>query len=170
MGYELPFGPGKPLLTNSVWGKVAGGWTIYSAVALQSGPLVTPVIPSDRLDVGSTASSRPDLIGNPNLSAEERNPLRWFDTQAFALPAAFTYGNAARSIIKADGIANVDLAVLRFFKTSETTRFELRFEAFNTANHTNFAIPGTSFGTSTFGVVGSALDAREIQLGIKFHY
>ena len=170
VGYELPFGPGKPLLTDSVWGKVAGGWTIYSAVALQSGPLVTPVIPSDRLDVGSTASSRPDLIGNPNLSAEERNPLRWFDTQAFALPAAFTYGNAARSIIKADGIANVDLAVLRFFKTSETTRFELRFEAFNAANHTNFAIPGTSFGTSTFGVVGSALDAREIQLGIKFHY
>jgi outer membrane receptor protein involved in Fe transport len=170
LGYEFPFGPGKPFLTDSVLGKVAGGWTIYSALALQSGPFVTAVIPTDRLDVGSTASSRPDRVRDPNLSSSERTAQRWFDTTAFALPAAFTYGNAGRSIIKADGIANLDLAVLRFFKVSESTRFELRFEAFNAANHTNFAIPGTSFGTSTFGVVGSALDSREIQIGIKFHY
>jgi len=170
VGYEVPFGAGKPFLTDNPLGKIIGGWTFYGFLALQSGPFITPVIPIDRLDTGSTASSRPDVIRNPNLPESERIPVRWFDTGAFLLPRPFIYGNAGRSIIQAPGIANLDLAILRSFRTSESSRLEFRFEAFNATNHTNFREPNASFGTSTFGVITSALDSREIQLGIKFYF
>jgi len=34
-------------------------------------------------------------------------------------------------------------------------------------NHPNFGSPGTTFGTSSFGVISSANDGRTIQFGLK---
>lgn len=169
-GYELPFGPGKQFLTDSVLGKILGGWSIYSILTLQKGPWFTPVIPSDRLDVGSTASSRPDLVGNPNLPVSERTPQRWFNTGAFALPPPFKYGNAGRSIIEGPGLGNLDLSLMRAFRISEDSRLEFRFEAFNLTNHTNFALPGNAFGTPSFGVIRKAFESRDLQFGLKFYF
>ena len=107
---------------------------------------------------------------NPNLDASERTPQRWFDTTAFATPAAFKYGNAGRSIIEGPGIFNIDLSLQRSFKITEGSRVEFRFDAFNATNHTNFLVPGNNFGTSNFGVIGSALEARDLQFGLKIYY
>jgi len=167
--YSLPFGSGKSFLTGSVLGWLLGGWNVNGILSMQSGPYVTPRIGFDRLDVGSTESSRPDVMRNPNLPESERSPQRWFDTGAFTLPPEFTYGNAGRSIIQAPGFANLDLAVLRTFNLREA-RLELRFEAFNASNHTNLGLPDISFDTPGFGTVGSALDARQIQLGVKVYF
>jgi hypothetical protein len=169
-GYEVPFGKGKKYLTEGAAAKILGGWNLQGIFALQSGPYITPIIPTDILDVGSTASLRPNVIRNPNLPSSERTPQKYFDTTAFATPAAFTYGNAGRSIIKAPGITQLDLALLRSFKTSESSRLEFRFEAFNAINHANFNVPGTSFGTATFGVLTSALPGRSLQFGLKFYF
>jgi hypothetical protein len=64
---------------------------------------------------------------------------------------------------------NLDVSVLRSFPIHEV-RLELRFEAFNATNHTNFGVPEISFDTPSFGAIGSALDARQIQLGMKLHF
>jgi hypothetical protein len=42
---------------------------------------------------------------------------------------------------------------------------DLRAEAFNTPQ---FANPGATLGTTTFGVISSALDPRVVQLAVKF--
>jgi len=170
VGYEMPFGANKKFLTAHPLGKVLGGWTFNAILTLQRGPWITPVIPTDRLDVGSNASSRPDLIRNPSLSNSQRTPQKWFDTDAFATPQPLRYGNAGRSIIEAPGYANLDLSLLRSFNMSETSRLEFRFEAFNATNHTNFGTPGNSFGTSNFGVIGSAYESRDLQFGLKFYF
>ena len=65
---------------------------------------------------------------------------------------------------------NVDFSLLRSFKTSEKTALEFRFEAFNLTNHTNFSLPGNSIGTAAFGAIGSALESRDLQFGLKFYY
>ena len=110
------------------------------------------------------------VLRNPNVPDGERTPLRWFDTKAFATPAPFVYGNAGRSIIEAPGLASLDLAILRSFRTTESTRLEFRFEAYNSTNHTNFTNPNSDFASPLFGVVSSALDARQLQLGLKFYF
>ncbi len=170
IGYEVPFGHGKAYLTSNFAGKILGGWSVYGIFAYQRGPYITPVMAVDRLDVGSLVSSRPDALRNPNLDASQRSPLRWFDTSAFATPVGLVYGNAGRSIIQAPGIVNLDAALLRSFQIKERSRLEFRAEMFNATNHTNFGLPGTSFGTPTFGVLTSALESRNMQLGVKFYF
>jgi len=47
---------------------------------------------------------------------------------------------------------------------------QLRAEAFNLFNRPNFGAPGTTFGTSSFGVISSVSEARVIQFGVKLLY
>ena len=47
---------------------------------------------------------------------------------------------------------------------------QFRFDAFNLPNHTNFFVPGNSLGSASFGVIGTALESRDLQLGFKFYF
>jgi hypothetical protein len=120
--------------------------------------------------VGSTDTLRPNVLRDPNLPVAKRTQQHWFDTSAFTLPGQYQYGNSARSIIEAPGVINVDLSLHRSFRVTETSTLQFRFDAFNATNHTNFGLPGLSYGTSTFGVIGSAAESRDLQLGLKFKF
>ena len=43
---------------------------------------------SDRLDTGTSASQRPNYLSDPNLPNDQRTRLRWFNTDALAVPDA----------------------------------------------------------------------------------
>jgi hypothetical protein len=179
VGYDLPFGPGKQHMTDSLLGKLIGGWSTYGILTLQKGQWFTASMSSDRVDAGTAASQRPDMARNPNLPSDQRTVTRWFDTDAFLVPRALTYGNAGRSVLEGPGLANLDFSLLRNFRINETSRVEFRFEAFNLTNHTNFRLPGTSCSVvapgssctgSTFGVIGGAFEARDLQFGFKIYF
>jgi hypothetical protein len=46
----------------------------------------------------------------------------------------------------------------------------LRAELFNAFNHTDFGLPGHTFGGPGFGIVSSARAPRTVQLGVRFGY
>lgn len=169
-GYELPFGAGKPFLSGGLGGKILGGWSIQGIAVFQDGPWITVSLPGDAIDTGSTASQRPDLLRDPNLPSDERTLQRWFDTSAFARPTGFVYGNAGRSTVEAPGLKNLDVSIQRRFDIGAGGSLQLRVDGFNILNHTNLGLPGRSFGTPAFGVIGSALDPRIIQLGVKYSF
>ena len=50
----------------------------------------------------------------------------------------------------------------------ESMRLQLRGEAFNIFNHTNFRTLSTNVTAATFGQVTAVRDPRTIQLGAKF--
>ena len=53
----------------------------------------------------------------------------------------------------------------------ETMRLQLRAEAFNVFNHTNFRSFGSLNRTSTlFGTISGVRDPRTIQLGAKLYW
>ena len=170
-GWDVPYGPGRTYGTDSMLGKIFGGWSMYTIVTLQKGNFFT-VSDSDRLDVGSSASQRPDLLRDPNFSSSSREPQRWFDTEAFAAPAPHTYGNAGRGIVEGPGIINMDFSLMKEFFITEGTRLEFRFEAFNLTNHTNFRplTPQFSFTNPNFGVFNRASEARDLQFGFKIYF
>jgi hypothetical protein len=62
------------------------------------------------------------------------------------------------------------MSLIRDFRVTEKMHAEFRAEVFNVINHTNFANPGTVFGSSTFGVISSAGPARQIQLGLRLTF
>ncbi len=50
-------------------------------------------------------------------------------------------GNAGRNILRSDGIKNVDFGVIKNTRISETVRFQLRADIFNSLNERNYGIP-----------------------------
>src|SRR2546422_11778095 len=89
----------------------------------------------------------------------------------------FTFGNVGRTLadVRAPGIVNIDLSVIKNTRIRERWNVQFRAESFNFANHVNLLPPNTSFvpgvdgrnSSSTFGTITSARDARIIQLGLK---
>ena len=69
---------------------------------------------------------------------------QWFDASAFATPAPFTYGNAARNMLFGPGDIVVDLSILKDFAIVERFKLQLRSEFFNLPNHRNLGGPGSN--------------------------
>jgi carboxypeptidase family protein len=149
-------------------GAVAGGWQLSGVTTFQTGTPVDTGMSFDNANTGSTGDNRPDRIGDPNTGP--RTPQQWFNTAAFAAPAPFTFGNTGKDVITGPGIKTTDFSVIKNVGVGKAAKLQLRFEVFNLLNNTNFSAPNATFGTAQFGVISSAGEAREIQLGLKFTY
>jgi hypothetical protein len=163
--YELPVGRGKRF--GAAWGRVPdtflGGWQLNGIASFQGG------MPLALTSVGAT---RPDRIRPVReLSGPVQSRLdHYFDTDAFAVPKAFTYGNAPPTIpdIRAPGINNFDLSAFKSFRVLERLQAQLRFEAFNAFNRVQFGPPGLQAGSTAFGVITSqANQPRKLQVAAK---
>jgi hypothetical protein len=165
--YELPFGKDR-LFRPSGWaGTLAEGWKVTGLGSLQSGAPFTVILPVDNANIGTGPAQRPDLTGNPNVSAPH-TAQEWFNTSAFRMPAQFTFGNAGRNVVFGASENNVDFSLIKDTPIHEGTRLEFRAEGFNILNHTNFAdAPGRTAFTPTFGRYTSAENPRQIQLAMK---
>ena len=146
------------------------GWRLNTVFFAQSGAPFTVNIGVDQANIGPGPSQRPDQLRNPNVSANERTPERWFDTSAFTLQAPFSFGNAPRNSVLGPGFANMDLGVAKTWIVAGRRQLELRWEVFNVLNTANFDLPNRIFGTSNFGRIFSAKNPREMQLGAKFSF
>ena len=136
--YELPFGKGKPMLNRGVVSRLVEGWQLSGIVTYQSGRPLTALVTRDQSNTLSNLD-RPNMTGNPNSGP--RTVDKWFNTDAFVLQPAGTFGNAGRNNIVGPGIVNVDVAFSRRFVARERYSLQFRAESFNLANHTNFGLP-----------------------------
>jgi hypothetical protein len=168
--WDIPWGSGRSRRAHGVLGAVANDWTLAVVVTRQSG---IPVAVAQQTNFNAFAgfgTQRPNLVGDPELPADQRTPARWFDTSAFAVAPVFTLGSASRNPVRGPGYRNVDLAISRRIPLPmrSGTALELRAEAFNLLNTPAFANPGAILGTATFGVISAAGDPRVLQLAAKF--
>lgn len=168
--YQLPFGKGKALLTKGFASYLAGGWSIGAVMLLQSGPPVTVTTQQNTSFANSAGAQRADVSRNPNLAASQRSLFRWFDTTAFSQPVNYTFGNQGVGLIRAPGVINLNTSLIRSFRFAERYQLQFRGEAFNIANHANFATPGRVFEGPGFGIISAARPARQIQLGLRLTY
>ncbi len=168
--YELPVGPGKRWLSRGITANVVGGWTLGTVATVQSGAPFSVTTNTNNTNAFSAGNQRADVLRNPALPGDQRSVKRWFDITAFAQPAAYTFGNGGRDSMRAPGIANMDLSILRNFRLRERMTLQFRGEALNALNHTNLSTPGAAFGSAAFGQINNARPARVMQIGIKLQY
>ncbi len=168
--YEIPVGENKRFLANHPARFLLGGWSIGSVITIQSGAPFTVTTQDNTTNAFSAGALRADVLRDPNLPSGRRSLNRWFDTDAFRQPAAFTFGNQGKDILRADGISTFDFSILRSFALSEDKRLQFRGEFFNAFNHPNFSVPGRVLGAPGFGIVSSAGRPREIQLGLRLTF
>lgn len=110
------------------------------------------------------------LVNNtPNGTGASKDNY-FFDPNLFGVPTNGTFGNARRNFFHGPGLNNTDLAIFKDTYITESKYIEMRLEAFNVFNHTQFQNPNNDFNNSNFGRVTSANDPRLVQLGIKLYF
>lgn len=163
--YEVRRFAGRRLLDAAL-----GRWKVGALTTLQSGPPFTVTTAANATNAFSAGPNRPNLVGDPRLASGERSLSRWFDTSAFANPAQFTFGNAPRSVLRGDGLQQMDLTLDKEFAVTERYRLDVRAEFYNLLNHANFELPGHTLGSADFGAVLSARAPRTVQLGLRLSF
>jgi hypothetical protein len=173
---DLPIGKGKRILGNihGVADKALSGWGIAGVSTFQTG-LPLAFTTASNLTSSLGGGSRPNVISsNVGLGGSAQSRIgEWFNTAAFAQPAAFTFGNEPRTdpVLKAAGIANWDFTVVKQTQIGERMKLDFRTEFFNLFNRVQFADPGTSLGTPQFGIVTSAMNLpRLVQMGLRLSF
>jgi hypothetical protein len=167
--YELPVGRGKKFLSNApgVVNAILGGWQVNGIVTFQGGFPMT----FQANDVGglndTQNTNRPDIVGDIDPDGFEPTIDKWFNTDAFAQPAAGFLGNSGRSILTAPGINNWDTGLFKNFVITERISLQFRFESFNAWNHTQWSTPNRNRADARFGRVLGTRDARINQFGLK---
>jgi hypothetical protein len=172
--YQLPFGHGQRFAANSrALDLIFGGWHVGGIYTLASGFPFSPEIGYDPSNTGSQGLLRPNQITDGNLPGGQRNPNVWFNINAYALPAPYTYGDARRNSLVGPGINSFDASLRKVFATVRNQSLEFRAEAFNLLNHPNFAQPDPFIddGPGAAGVITStSLANREVQLALKYRF
>ena len=163
---QFPFFVGAGGLAEALF----GGWRANAILVVQSGAPFTVNLAIDRANVGAGPAQRPDQLRDPNLPGGQRTPDRWFDPDAFALQAPFTFGSTPRNGVIGPGYANLDLALAKTWPLRGGSAIEFRWEIFNVFNRANFDLPNRIFGSPDFGRVSSAKAPRETQVGVRLTF
>jgi hypothetical protein len=175
--YELPYFTKH----ENPWKRgLLGGWQISGITDITSGQPVARVGVAAAMPAGGALTGfYPTLIGDPNGGqAGQIDPVTGlpfiFDPAAFAFPTAGTYGDTPRSFARLFGRNNTNLTLTKniYFDTEQDVRLQLRAEAYNVFNHTQFTGVGTVLAvpSTTFGRPSGARLPREFQFGAKISF
>lgn len=178
--YQLP----EPVASNPFARALTQGWSVTGIMLAQSGLPLTLTDPNGGTVYGRAATSTITLcpgatyasLATPGGVSARLN--RWIDPAAIcAAPAigadgSTLYGTAGQSILNGPAQVNADLSISKRTKVGglrETGELAFRAEFYNALNHPQFAIPGTTLRTATFGVITqTAVSPRLIQFGLKY--
>src|SRR5271166_2753355 len=173
--YDLPFFKGANGLTHTP----LGGWEIAGTFIAESGYVgaisnqgIGLSVGYDPVGLGGGYTNRPNVSRRPKPIKKVNE---WFDTSVFSAPIPAWdggpnqgFGNARKDIALGPGRTNFTTSLYKNFDIKEVCHIELRFESFNTFNHTEFQNVNNSFGTGNFGAINSTWDPRALELGGKF--
>src|SRR4029077_4999704 len=165
--WDLPAGAGRARQLHGVLGAIANDWTVTSLITLQSGVPIGVTQTTNLKAFAGLGVQRPNLVGNPELPADQRNPSHWFNTAAFEVAPMFKIGTASRNPVRGPSYRDVDMALMRRIPLGASRALEVRAEVFNLLNTANFGAPAGVAGVPAFGTITSALDPRVAQLALK---
>ena len=172
--YQIPFN--KMFRASNQWTQ---GWEFSGITHFSAGLPVTLLDLGDNSLLGAEPNGinnfsvdEPDFNGGTlNLNQNPRNGVTYFNPDQFSENALGTPGNAKRRFFYGPGMNNFDMALAKNLRVSESKSLQLRLEAFNVFNHTQFfgasSVDG-NISSSTFGQVVNAAPPRLVQLGAKF--
>ena len=156
--YELPFGPGKPLLAakGGAAVRLLEGWQLNVIYSANGG---IPLSISGAETVGRTAK----------LSSDLRTLDRWFDTSAVRQRQTLELTATSLSPdVRSHGRNTFDISMFKTAALMEKLRLQFRAESFNTMNRPEYSAPDTTFGGPNFGRISTTnIFARQLQFGLR---
>jgi len=183
--WEVPW----PRNQSGFTGHVLGGWQFSGIQTFQTGLPLTALLGNAGCASGTGANCndptgsgcllgaspvgcRANQVGDPNSGAPY-TINSWFNAAAFGVPSATQTSETTErpGAIRGPGFWRTDLSLFKNMKFTERLIGQLRWETFNTFNHTNpICCASTSFASSSFNKIGSTRDPRIMQLGMKLNF
>ena len=185
--YKIPSFTG-----NKIAKAIAGDWTMSGIAAFQTGAPVTPDCSSlsagpansdpSLSGVGAYSATNPggarcQVVGDPK--AFNKDFYNTFNTSAFTLAPAGTFGNVGIGVLRQPGWYNIDLTLDKRFPIGHSERRVLRarIEAYNLLNHTQFNSIGTSLQllgatnvNTQYGQYTGTMPARVLSTTLRFEF
>ncbi len=176
--YDLPFGPGKRWLRSGFAGNVFGNWRLNGVLTVMSGLPMTLTPSTNNLNTPGSTQTVNQVAAVTILKGVGPNSP-WFSTSSFAAPTGNgVFGNTGRNFMSGPGFFNLDASLFKMITFRERYNVELRGEAFSITNTPQFANPGTTLGSPSFGYITGTIGGnstasngnRVLQLGVKFSF
>jgi hypothetical protein len=159
--WEVPFQRSQ----EGFLGRILGGWQLNTNFNFQDGPPFTPLNGAD--PTGALAgisglvgnSIRPNLNTDLDLANMTIDELRAAGGASLFRPLCGNpsatcpgerVGNVGRNVLRADGIFNVDFAIIKNTRIGRSQNLQIRFEMFNATNSRNFGIPESRINAANF--------------------
>ncbi len=171
--YNLPVGKGARFLNNSaLLDEAIGGWRVSTTFIVQDGNPFTPTINSQLDNSNSQAGNgfrlRPNLVGNPTPT--HRTLLAYFNTAAYATPAANTFGNVRRNSLNGPGFESFNASLGKTFHIAESLNLSIRADVNNILNHPTFGVPNTDTTNGGGQITSTSNQSRNMQLSARFAF
>jgi hypothetical protein len=166
---------------GTVLNGILGGWQVSGINTMRSGRTVnlryntsgpTPVTSGLPSFLGGVAL-RPNVTGDPLAPESERSIDNYFNRDNVTLPPATApFGNAGRNSVRGYAFYQLDLGIHKKFGLPIRTgaSVEIRAEAFNVLNKTNFGLPNGDRNSGAFGTIRSTFPARQLQFAAKLSF
>ncbi len=150
---ELPFGHGRKYLAggSGFVNAVVSNWAFRGITSYYSGLPFSPSIGNQSFLNSPDMTSRPDVIGNPNVANQTAN--LWFNPLAYGIPPLYTFGNAGRDSLRGPNFFEADWQLAKGFKFTERVGLELRWDVFNVINRQNLGLPNTQVDSPAGGLI-----------------
>lgn len=173
--YDLPFGERKRWAQRGWQAALLSNWTINSNISVQSGTPYTARLlgnAANNSGTGGGFAERPDQVADPSLPSDQRDPLHFFNTAAFALPPVGRFGTAGRNTITGPGLFTVNGSMGRWiaFGKDRQRRLDLRWEVQNLFNTPNFTGLNTTVNSVNYGRVQGTRQMRTMELNARFNF
>jgi len=120
-----------------------------------------------RLDLTQPLPTGVTIASIRGAAAVDQAP---FEGQVFFLNQPGETGNLQRNFINGPKFINVDIGLSKNIRFSESMRLQLRGEAFNVLNRTNFFAGDFNVNSTSFGQVFSNYAPRILQFGARFDF
>jgi hypothetical protein len=146
-------------------------WQVSGVFTGQSGRPFTPRVSFDNSNTGNVgggtfAYDRPNVITTPATDGASVS----YHGQVFAIAPQYTFGNAGRDSLTGPSYVTLDGMIARRIALGTRTSVQLRLEAFNLFNRSNFQLPDTFVDHVTFGQSLAAYPPRQLQLAARFAF
>jgi len=161
--WELPAGRNHKYFNSGISSYVLGGWKTSVILSALSGLPFTLTTTSATPGTTQTVDEVAPFHVLHHVSRASNT--QWFDPTSFSVsrltgcvsPGPCVVGNTQRNQFRGPGYFSDNLSLFKSFPIFREASLEARFDAFNLTNTPAFGLPGTTSGSSSFGVITSTL-------------
>jgi hypothetical protein len=179
--WDVPVGRGRKWLSDAspLVEALVGGWMVSGISFFHAGEPVTFIYtapPAFQVS-GIAQDFRGANFYRPNVSGDplgEQTITNYFNRDNVIVPTdpSQPFGNAERNSVRGPLFWQIDFVAAKSFALpfGDRTRLQIRFEAFNLLNKTNFRAPNGNRSAAAFGTITQTSDPRQLQIGIKLNF